>query len=90
MKFQVTASYRNTNQAALFTVEASDAAQAMRFCRGYYKQLHRFSLKPVSESVVVDIDFPTVQHFVSVKQYRKIREQRGSSQFPVLEVALTA
>ena len=89
MKVQAKGIDKVTNQNCTFVLEATGMAQARRFCKGYYS-LGSLQLREAAADSPIDVDFTMVQQFLSVQQYRKIRTCRGESQFPVLEVLLSA
>ncbi len=71
-----------------FTLQAADETQARVFCKKMYKGLRNLQLTEFNDALQVDFDFVSVSHFLSVKQYRKVRSCRGESQFPVLDVII--
>lgn len=89
MKVQAKGVDKVTNETSSFVLEATGMAQARRFCKSYYS-LGSLQLREASEDALIDVDFTLVQQYLSVQQYRKIRSCRGESQFPVLEVLLSA
>lgn len=82
MKFQVKAQKRTDNRLVHMVVAAVDAQQAMRYVKARHKNLHRISLAITNADVPADADFIEVQHYLSAKQYLKMRKQRGDSAIP--------
>ena len=86
--YTATAFDTQTKQHVEFTLQAADTAQARVFCKKMYKGLRNLQLQELNDALKVDFDFVEVSHFLSVKQYRRVRSCRNSVQFPVLEVVI--
>ena len=89
MKVQVTGINKNTSSKESFVIEVADLTQAHRYCKQMLC-LEGARITKCSDTMKVDIDFIDIQQYLSVRQYRRIRKQRGGSQFPVLMVKTTA
>lgn len=89
MKVLVRGTDKATQETLSYVIEASDMTQAHRYCKQKCP-LDNFQLRPCDDDMTVDIDFTEVQQYLSVKQYRRIRKSRGCSQFPVLEIEVSA
>ena len=86
MKFQIKARKHTNNEEVVIVLEAADAQQAMRYVKAAYKNLYKVSLGIVNADVPSDVEFTTVQHFLSAKQYLKMRKDRGDVAIPVMFV----
>ena len=86
--YTVTAFDTKAKEHVAFTVEAADTTQARIFCKKKYQGLRNLQLEELNEALQVDFGFVEVSHFLSVKQYRKVRSCRDSVQFPVLDVVI--
>ena len=89
MKVLVRGTDKATQENRSYVIEAADMTQAHRYCKQQCP-LDNVQLRPCADDMTVDIDFTEVQQYLSVKQYRRIRKSRGCSQFPVLDIELTA
>lgn len=89
MKVLVRGISKETNEAKEVTLHVSSMAQARCFCSNAI-ELKSLHIRTISADSKVDINFPEVQQYLSVRQYRKVRKARNCSQFPVLDVKLNA
>jgi hypothetical protein len=88
MKIEIKARHRSNSSAQNhFIVQAADKRQALRFCKSYFTHLCQFHAQEVDATADADVDFPTVSHHLSAKQWLKIREERGDEAIPSMEIA---
>ena len=86
--YTATAFDTKSQQHISFNVEAADQTQARIFCKKMYRGLRNLQLEQFNDALEIDFDFVEVSHFLSVKQYRKVRSCRNGVQFPTLDVVI--